>query len=233
MGADGKFYFSDKKGTLGGYSKNKIYGRLDCPSALRAIAKGGYVKYRVFFEDEETAIAAGYRPCGICMPKKYKAWKQLQENEMIRVSNPNMKLNLEIKQKCSWFWLMGIHKVQIDKCYSKCFIGDVFNKIYEQTKYQDKAIVALDIVPSTKVKAYYLCGLSKGFKYENNTHVAFVPAEGNVIQIDNERITLKITDAREIHFQDYKPNPEGEYSDEQRVCRNWIFANYLRDGMPL
>ena len=40
----------------------KIYGRLDCPSALRAIAAGGYVASRVFFADELTAVAAGYRP---------------------------------------------------------------------------------------------------------------------------------------------------------------------------
>jgi methylphosphotriester-DNA--protein-cysteine methyltransferase len=29
----------------------------------------------VFFADEATAIAAGYRPCASCMPDEYKAWK--------------------------------------------------------------------------------------------------------------------------------------------------------------
>ena len=91
----------------------------------------------------------------------------------------------------------------------------------------------LQLEPNPDVKAYYLCGLSKGFKYENNTHVAFVPAEGNVVMVNNERIHLEITDAREIHFQNYKPNPEGEYTDDQRACRNWIFANYIKDEMPL
>jgi len=75
-GADGKPYLSDKKGLFSGHRKNKIYGRLDCPAALRAIAKGKYVKNRVFFEDEETAIAAGYRACAVCMPKEYGSWKQ-------------------------------------------------------------------------------------------------------------------------------------------------------------
>lgn len=62
-------------GTIGGYSKLKVYGRLDCPSALRWISKGKYVDKRVFFEDEETAIKAGYRPCSICMHKQYLKWK--------------------------------------------------------------------------------------------------------------------------------------------------------------
>ena len=34
------------------------------------------MKYRVFFKDEETAIAAGYRPCGVCMKAEYKRWKE-------------------------------------------------------------------------------------------------------------------------------------------------------------
>jgi hypothetical protein len=34
---------------------------MDCPSALRAITRGGYVQHRVFFADAATAIAAGYQ----------------------------------------------------------------------------------------------------------------------------------------------------------------------------
>ena len=81
IGADGKPYDSTEPGTLGGHKGLKIYGRLDCPSALRYIAKGQYVKYRVFFKDEATAIAAGYRPCAVCMKEEYKRWKEKQKQE--------------------------------------------------------------------------------------------------------------------------------------------------------
>ncbi len=40
---------------------------------------GTYQKIRVFFKDEATAIAAGYRPCGCCMREKYKRWKAAME----------------------------------------------------------------------------------------------------------------------------------------------------------
>ena len=76
IGPDQKEYLSEKKGALGGHKRLKIYGRLDCPSALRYIAKGQYVQHRVFFEGEETALAAGYRPCGVCMKEHYKLWKE-------------------------------------------------------------------------------------------------------------------------------------------------------------
>ena len=75
IGADGRPYLSVQPGKLGGHRRLKGYGRLDCPSALRWIAKGYYVRHRVFFADEATAVAAGYRPCAICMPEAYRAWK--------------------------------------------------------------------------------------------------------------------------------------------------------------
>jgi methylphosphotriester-DNA--protein-cysteine methyltransferase len=74
-GADGKPFESDTPGTLGGHRRSRIYGKLDCRAASRAIARGGYVKDRVFFRDEASAIAAGYRPCAVCLPAEYAAWK--------------------------------------------------------------------------------------------------------------------------------------------------------------
>jgi hypothetical protein len=75
-GADGKPFESDTPGTLGGHRRTRIYGKLDCRAALRAIARGGYVRNRVFFRDEGSAVAAGYRPCAVCMPAQYAAWKR-------------------------------------------------------------------------------------------------------------------------------------------------------------
>jgi len=68
-------YDDSQKGRFGGHKGSKIYGRLDCASAQRWIAKGHYLHQRVFFKDEATARAAGYRPCATCMPAAYKAWK--------------------------------------------------------------------------------------------------------------------------------------------------------------
>ena len=77
LGADGKIYLSENPGEYGGNSESKIYGRLDCSMALNAIKNypGSYEKVRVFFADEKTALAAGYRPCGSCLRKKYVEYK--------------------------------------------------------------------------------------------------------------------------------------------------------------
>ena len=77
LGADGVFYTSTTPGTLGGNRRAKIYGRLDCPSALGALRRGDtYRASRVFFADEATAVAAGYRPCARCLPERYAAWRR-------------------------------------------------------------------------------------------------------------------------------------------------------------
>lgn len=85
LGADGRPYQSPVKGQWGGHRGSRIYGRLDCPAALRAIARGGYVRHRVFFADEATAIAAGYRPCAVCCPERYRRWKSIQKRLPVRV----------------------------------------------------------------------------------------------------------------------------------------------------
>lgn len=71
----GESYDSPTPGTFGGHRRSRIYGRLDCLAALRAIARGGYVSYRVFFATEQDAKAAGYRPCAVCLPDRYAEWK--------------------------------------------------------------------------------------------------------------------------------------------------------------
>lgn len=80
LGPDGRLCRSGTPGTLGGHRRGRLYGRLDCPSALRAIARGHYTEHRVFFSDEATAIAAGYRPCAVCLPDEYALWKTPRES---------------------------------------------------------------------------------------------------------------------------------------------------------
>lgn len=74
LGPEGS-YDSPVPGTLGGNRRGRLYGRLDCPSALRVLPAGVYQRHRVFFADEATAVAAGYRPCARCLPEAHRRWK--------------------------------------------------------------------------------------------------------------------------------------------------------------
>ena len=78
MNSDGSIYESETPGRYGGNSAAQIYGRLDCPTALSTMKRfpGAYEKTRVFFADEKTALAAGFRPCGNCLREKFKEYKE-------------------------------------------------------------------------------------------------------------------------------------------------------------
>jgi DNA/RNA endonuclease YhcR with UshA esterase domain len=56
-----------KKISLGGNRKLKIYGLLNCASGKRMKREN-----RVFFSSADEAKNLGYRPCGHCMRKEYK-----------------------------------------------------------------------------------------------------------------------------------------------------------------
>ena len=75
LGPDRRPHASPTPGLLGGNRSTRIYGTLDCPGALRRLAKGIPPKNRVFFADEAAAIAAGYRPSAVCLPEPSRAWK--------------------------------------------------------------------------------------------------------------------------------------------------------------
>lgn len=76
VGPDGETYRSPAKGSIGGHRRSRIFGRLDCPAALRALARGGYAPHRVFFARIADAVEAGYRPCAVCLPDEYAEWRQ-------------------------------------------------------------------------------------------------------------------------------------------------------------
>jgi methylphosphotriester-DNA--protein-cysteine methyltransferase len=57
--------------TISGNVSGKIYGRLNCRAGKRMKAIN-----RVFFENDLEAVADGFRPCAVCMPAQYKAWKE-------------------------------------------------------------------------------------------------------------------------------------------------------------
>jgi hypothetical protein len=59
----GDTYISETPGTLGGYAKLRLYGRLDCPSALGYITKGHYLKNRVISTPD---LFCEFSPTSLC-----------------------------------------------------------------------------------------------------------------------------------------------------------------------
>lgn len=69
-----KLHYPEGRELLVGHGSLKIYGKLDCPFVLRHPSGGSYSR-RVLFWCEEEALAAGYRPCAVCMKEHHQLWK--------------------------------------------------------------------------------------------------------------------------------------------------------------
>lgn len=131
-----------------------------------------------------------------------------------------MMLSLKTKRQNKCFHLRGVKHIRENRQGIMRLEGIRFHDIYEKTRFKDYAYVELEIPHDDSVKAYYLCGVSKGSEYHENLGVAFVPCSGHCVCIDNEKVSLKITDAREIGFNSCDPIIH-------------IFARYVENGMSL
>jgi methylphosphotriester-DNA--protein-cysteine methyltransferase len=69
----GEIIESEIKGAYAGYSKAKIFGRLDCKSGMRMRKEN-----RVFFHTLEDAVKEGYRPCKNCRPIDEKDFRKIK-----------------------------------------------------------------------------------------------------------------------------------------------------------
>ncbi|RDC56304.1 metal-binding protein [Pedobacter chinensis] len=67
--ADLRGKIKNKEICFGGNARLMIYGKLDCKSGKRTKPEN-----RIFFETENEARSAGFRPCGNCLNVKYKQW---------------------------------------------------------------------------------------------------------------------------------------------------------------
>lgn len=65
MDDDNKVYESTIFGQFSGDKKCKTYKRLNCPSALKFIEKGQYVKYRVFLRRRNSNCSRSSLMCPI------------------------------------------------------------------------------------------------------------------------------------------------------------------------
>lgn len=133
------------------------------------------------------------------------------------ITHAPMHLHLEILKKCNFFWLRDIRNVDISQCCAKCFIGDKDNRVYYGTLHKSNAVVDIIVKQHPHAKAYYLCGLSDGFVWELNTHVAFVPDSNSEVRIENDRIKLHITNAPPHPLLGLCAEPSGELHQRAAV----------------
>lgn len=131
------------------------------------------------------------------------------------------------KRNYRYLWLKLVRDIDLSQHCTKCLIGKFDRRIWGGTPLNPNRELKLE-----ESRLYYLCGVCEDWIWSHNLHVAFAPAMGHYINIDDEFCTLRIENARRI-------NITNEYIDwklpqankrEFNTCRNWWFANMINAG---
>ena len=125
-----------------------------------------------------------------------------------------------------YLWLKYVTGTNLSVHCARCLLGEY----EERFKAYMRSIYNLEL---RDAPVYYLCGVAYDRIWRHNLHVAFVPAAGQEIIIDNDFCRLKIVNARRLEistrFIDWS-NPLSRRKD-YHTCRNWQFASMLAKGL--
>lgn len=134
-----------------------------------------------------------------------------------------MKIKLiKVENEFKYLWLKTVEDVDLSVHCARCLKG----------KYDSRIRPFKGILEDLELddKIYYLCGVSQPYKWSDNFHLAFVPSEGNVVDVNEHGIHIIIENAERINISpDYidSKNPKShEYA--YKTCRNWQFANMFK-----
>lgn len=126
---------------------------------------------------------------------------------------------LDIKQTYRYVWLKYVHGFDLSQHCAKCLRGRYESRINRnQLHYAD-----MELPPSPY---YYFCTVQT---YPTNIHLAFEEAEGETISYEDDRYSIVIENARQIHFDASRIDqnlPEARLK-AYNTCRNWQFANWI------
>ena len=132
---------------------------------------------------------------------------------------------LELKKTYRIEWLRYITGVNLSEHCMKAFLGtnDPRIKGYKREYY--------DINLKEGFLYYYFCAVHEDWIWKNNVHIAFREKTGSRIIIDNERVNCLIENAEgiPIYNTSIDPNHPQAYNKLFNTCRNWMFANMIKN----
>lgn len=129
--------------------------------------------------------------------------------------------DLTVAKPFMYIWLKRVTGVDLDQHCARCLLGSYHPAINNQIKH----------IPSLELEdgVWYLCGVSKPYRWKNNFHLAFEYSAGSEISYSSNGISLTIENAKQLPINEEYVNPQNVHCSQKEyyTCRNWQFANYL------
>lgn len=127
-----------------------------------------------------------------------------------------------------YLWLKYVTGFNLEQHCAKCLLGE-----YSSAFQFGRQTTALhnEELNEHPARYYYLCGVTKPYRWMKNLHVAFEYAEGEILEYKDEKTYILIENARQIPIvaqKQYMTIHGGTPS--YNTCRNWRFAYQMTYG---
>lgn len=129
----------------------------------------------------------------------------------------------ETTEQFKYLWLKYVRAFNLLVHCARCLVGEYSTRVHPDRSRIDGP-VCLDEFPPAPY--YYLCGVTTPYRYADNLHLAFIQADGEVLEYNDGRTVIVIQNARRIDIpalQSYDLETYGHLA-EYNTCRNWRFA---------
>lgn len=137
--------------------------------------------------------------------------------------------SIMVKGDFKYLWLKSVEDVDLSKHCARCLSGVYDDRVNAKLKEAHDLELDGDV--------YYLCGVSRPYKWENNFHLAFRRKNSSNIECSDNGVSVVIEGAERLPIDDKYNNPSDSHyrTESYSTCRNWQFANYfethLKRGM--
>lgn len=132
---------------------------------------------------------------------------------------------LESKANWMYFWGKYIKGIDLENHCSKALLG-------HYSRYINKEITSLENAElDDDSNIFYICGVTKPYRWADNFHLALQYKEGSNLVIDRNGVYLEIENAIELPIVFDKEKCTHHNKDKKvfNTCRNWQFAYLYQD----
>ncbi len=132
--------------------------------------------------------------------------------------------SLQTSSQFRYLWLKYVTGIDLEQHCAKCLLGNYSKHV--GVTVESPLELTLDEYPA---QAFYLCGVSKPYRWSNNFHLAFVFKKGSLLEVDELGVRVEIRDAKRISITQREYDHPLAVNPIYRTCRNWQFAHIFKD----
>lgn len=127
-------------------------------------------------------------------------------------------------EKFKFLWLKYVEAFDLSIHCARCLVGRYSKHIpYGAT---NGVHIVNKYLNEHRGRYYYLCGVTQPYRYNDNLHIAFEYADGEILRYTDNHTTVEIENARLIPItrqENYSKHQFG-HIEAYNTCRNWRFA---------